>query len=161
MENNINRILSTITSEMLEGLAFIFALPAESIDDIDTESLLAAKVSFTGPFDGTLIVMVSQQMLPELAANMLGMDMDNDVSMDEQYDALRELLNVICGNLLPQLAGSQEIFSIEVPEIIDKEVITAFTQGRSLSGATKLELDDGYISLMLYTDGDISVPADN
>jgi hypothetical protein len=97
-------------------------------------------------------------MLPELAANMLGMDMDEDVSIEEQQDALRELLNVICGNLLPQLGGTQEIFSIEVPEIIDKEAIAKFTEGRRLSGATKLELDEGYISLMLYCEGEVPVP---
>lgn len=155
MGNNVSGVLTSVASDMLEGLAFIFAAQAEDADDSDGESMLTAKLSFSGIFSGTLVVGVSQRMLPELAANMLGMDMDEEVPVAEQYDAFKEMLNVICGNLLPRLAGSQEVFSIDVPEIMGRESLGTFAQGSSPIAATKLEMDNGYMSLELYCEGDV------
>ena len=157
MGNPTNKVLCTVASGVLEGLAFIFALPAERMEDIDVESLMAAKVSFHGRFSGILIVAVSREILPELAGNMVGMEMGGDVSEEQQQDALRELINVICGNLLPAIAGKQEMFDIEVPEVLESENIAGCTEGRTLTAAAKLELDEGYVNLRLYCEGELPV----
>ncbi|HNR12075.1 MAG TPA: chemotaxis protein CheX [Thermodesulfobacteriota bacterium] len=156
MGTDIGKILRTVAAEMLEGLAFIFAVPAEEdIGETDSESLLIANVSFSGPFSGGVVVLVSKNALPELAANMLGVDTGEDISVEQQQDALKELLNVICGNLLPAVAGNREIFHIGVPAIIQQEEIASCTSGLRLAGAAKLELDDGIFSMMLYTEKEL------
>lgn len=161
MGNQINKILRSVAAETLEGLAFVFALPAESIDEIDYDSLIVANVTFVGVFSGTLIAIVSREILPGLAGNMLGVESEDAVSLDQQQDALKELLNVICGNLLPALAGDREIFHISVPGIIDRDEIASNTQGLALSGAARLELDEGYVNLFLYSQDKIPVSNGN
>jgi CheY-specific phosphatase CheX len=74
-------------------------------------------VDFNGPFSGKLLVRVCGGLLPIIATNMLG---EEDVlSKSLQYDALGEIANVICGNMLPEIAGSDQIFHVSAPEIVD------------------------------------------
>jgi len=60
-------------------------------------------VDFTGRFTGGMELALSASVLAELAANMLGAEEGTTLSADEQRDALRELANVVCGNLLPAI----------------------------------------------------------
>ena len=36
-----------------------------------------------------------------------------------QYDALGEIANVICGNMLPCIAGSKEFFYVSAPKMVE------------------------------------------
>lgn len=54
-------------------------------------------------------------MCATLAANMLGLDSDDDLANERGEDSLKELLNVGCGNLLTELAGPDPVFDLEVP----------------------------------------------
>ncbi len=78
-----------------------------------------ARVEFTGPFNGELHVAISENMLPPLASNMLGIDECEDLPTGvKMEDALKELLNVTCGNLLPLIGGDQVVFHIGAPELL-------------------------------------------
>ena len=62
---------------------------------------------------------VTQQTAQELTENMLGLDEgEAEISSDDQADALKETINVICGNLLPAIAGKDAVFDIQPPEIL-------------------------------------------
>jgi chemotaxis protein CheY-P-specific phosphatase CheC len=98
----------------LEKLAFIFAFPSE--DPGRVEDPVKAEVSFKGTLRGTMTLEMPSEVLPELAANMLGMEGEAP-SVEKQYDALGETANVICGTLLPSLAGEEAVFDIGAPRV--------------------------------------------
>src|SRR5262249_21385176 len=77
---------------------------------------VSVQVSFDGPCAGTLYLSVDEQLLPNLAAKMLGEE--EAPSMDLQCDALGEFANVVCGNLLPRIAGKEAVFDMGVPLLI-------------------------------------------
>ena len=117
MSEQIKQSLSRIAEEVMEKLAFMMSFPeAEEAADSD-EPLAAASISFSGAFRGILIVAVSARMLPRLTGNMLGLDDEEETTEEQQQDALKELINVICGNFLPAI-GKQDAFHIEPPRII-------------------------------------------
>lgn len=96
-----------------------FLLPTPEIDEqqLNAQFEAAVSVNFEGPFSGKLLVRVCGGLLPIIATNMLG---EEDVpSKSLQYDALGEIANVICGNMLPKIAGSDHIFHVSAPEIVD------------------------------------------
>ena len=96
-----------------------FLLPSREIDEQQMKAQVVAAVSveFQGPFSGKLLMRVCGGLLPILAANMLG---DEDVPPKSlQYDALGEIANVICGNMLPGIAGSKEFFHVGAPKMGD------------------------------------------
>jgi len=63
-----------VLEEVLEYLAFVFSAPEDTGDAMQYEMAIAAKISFTGLFSGTLVLGFSEQILPEIARNMLGVD---------------------------------------------------------------------------------------
>jgi len=72
------------------------------------------EVRFTGPLAGRLVLNVSRGVLPGVAGNMLGIEPE-EVSESDSLDALGELANVICGNVLPEIAGDRAMFDLSRP----------------------------------------------
>ena len=115
MRAKLEEIMSQVTIDTLEKLAFMFAFSDEGEEDPTGDSTIAGSVSFTGPFSGTLVMTMSIEALKELAANMLGFDDGEETTQDHRFDALKETMNVICGNLLPAISGDEVVFDIGVP----------------------------------------------
>lgn len=117
MNDPIQRVLYRVTESVLERLAFIFSFPEEDREPLDGPDTLGARVAFTGPFSGALHLRVGRDIGPELAGNMLGVDPE-ETTPEQRDDAVRELINVICGNLLPAIAGKRAVFNVEPPVIL-------------------------------------------
>ncbi len=98
-----------------EKLAFL--LPDQDLNAQQKAAGNEARVTvpFKGPFQGSLVVRIYGGVLPLLTANMLGETTRPDERT--QQDALGELANVICGNALPSIAGSKEVFHLGAPQV--------------------------------------------
>lgn len=159
MKAKLEEIMSKVTIDTLEKLAFMFAFPYEGEEGEPRDSMVAGSVSFTGPFSGTLVMTISIEVLQELAANMLGLDDGEEPTEDHRSDALKETMNVICGNLLPAIAGDEVIFDIGVPEVLpaDQEMKkgAGIPDGLDPSAKVNLDLDEGQCCLFLFLDGEI------
>ncbi len=152
MKAQLSEIMYNITSETFEKMAFIFAEqnPEPGADETAFSGATVASVSFTGPTGGSLCMAISGEVLPELSANMLGMDEDETTS-EQHADALRETMNVICGNLLPAIAGDKAVFDIDAPEII----VTSYSEsygGKQHVARARLEMDEGFCEMFLFID---------
>lgn len=122
MRPPLEAALAAVMVETLEKLAFLFATPADEAGMEDRDGggpMQAVRVAFTGPFRGEVELGLSPPVLDELTANMLGSEEGDPPSTEERHDALKELANVVCGNLLPVIGGSEAEFSIAAPRIAD------------------------------------------
>jgi hypothetical protein len=61
-------------------------------------------------------VILNAEALSTLSCNMLGLDKLPDETIAQ--DALGEIANVICGNVLPAVFGLKEAFRLEPPQIL-------------------------------------------
>ena len=160
MRAKLEEAMSRVTIDTLEKLAFIFAFRDEGEEGQPGDAMVGGSVSFTGPFSGTLVLTMSIEVLQELAGNMLGLDDDEETTQDNQSDALKETMNVICGNLLPAIAGNEVIFDIGVPGVLPagQEIKkgAGIPDGLELSAKVNLDLDEGQCGLFLFLDGEIS-----
>ena len=59
---------------------------------------------------------ISQNTYENDREYVLGMDQDDEIVQQRSLDSLKEVLNVICGNLLTVIAGEEPIFNLSVPE---------------------------------------------
>jgi len=159
METNLSETLFQVAEKTLESLAFMFCFPGEP-EEMPAESLTTVDADFSGPFDGVLRMTVTEEVLPELAVNMLGMEESDAISLDEQQDALGEALNVICGNLLPAIAGKKAIFEIARPRVVPSDDCDARVKGKIRQADTCLELEEGACELQLFTDEPLTVEGD-
>jgi hypothetical protein len=147
----LSEVLLQVAIDTFEKLAFMFAFSSDEEEPEQTKDMVSAGVVFSGPFSGLVTIRISKAVLPELGANMLGMDDEADVTMDQQHDALKETLNVICGNLLPAIAGQEPIFNMEMPRILSEDEMN---ETSALSKA-RLEFDEGQCEVSIHVDGTI------
>ena len=104
--------LEEVTARVLEQWAMMMVDPAEDVTPIfdSTLDFYWSEATFTGVFDGTLIVVSQSPFLDMVLDNVLG---DDETGIDSQrMDALKELANVISGNFLTAAFGQETVFDL-------------------------------------------------
>ncbi|HOJ67681.1 MAG TPA: chemotaxis protein CheX [Candidatus Hydrogenedentes bacterium] len=111
-ENALTRVFSRIAEEM----TFMFVESMEGPPPPTEPPYLCVSMQFMGPFSGVLSLYAPGGLCRLVAMNVLGVD--NPEEMGEHFkpcDTMCELLNVTCGNLLPELAGREPVFNLTPP----------------------------------------------
>lgn len=157
--NPTEQAMSGVIEETLASLAFMFPVDSDAPGAPEAGAMRRATVEFSGAFGGRLLVAVSPEMLEPLAANMLGLEDGARPSPEQQQDALRELLNVICGNLLPKIASPREVFDVHEPRHLAERDDTPPAIGLRDAGTVAVDLDSGRIQLTLWAEDAVTAAA--
>jgi CheY-specific phosphatase CheX len=113
-----NDILIKVCCDVFESLSFMFG-EAIDLDEVDSESesFINVSISYKGDRAGAIILIVSAETAKILAYNILGIDEDEeDMPFESSMDALKELLNTICGQFITSRFGDVPVFDLSVPE---------------------------------------------
>jgi len=145
-----DELLSNVGADVIESLALMFLIPPEDAEDIPTEPKTTVSVSFSGPVEGVLLLHITEQALQELASNMLGMDSQQPPTPEHELDAIKELGNVVCGNILPEIAGKKAICHVDAPVLLECQANEQTAQELKPKGSAKLFFDNGQLELELY-----------
>ena len=137
--------LSRAATSTFEELALLFASDTLTEEQEAAVASTTVRVRFRGPLSGALELRVTDALLPQIAANMLGF-MDEPPAQLQQ-DAMGELANVICGNVLPDVAGPSAVFDLEAPA-----AVTAPLPGQPTAFARVGLEDSGCAEVSLYLD---------
>ena len=106
--------LRQVVSDVLERFAFSF-VEDEAPQFQDTGWLLS-DLAFRGPVTGKVSLALPHALAAELGVNILGVEPDA-VTPELVADTVKELSNIICGDLLFRLYGPQAIFDLCVPAL--------------------------------------------
>jgi CheY-specific phosphatase CheX len=106
----------------------------------------AASVRFFGPRSGRLELRTSAGVMQAISANMLGLDAAAAVPL--QRDALGELGNVLCGNLVAAMTNGIGVFHLHPPRAMDGHELTdALAPNES---CVDLGFDEGRAQVRLF-----------
>ncbi len=151
MSKMLEKELRKAAALTFEELGFI--CPTLKLDEQQSAAPLEGVVSvkFEGSFDGRLELKLYGNLLPTVVANMLGEDETQPEG--RLHDALKEIANVVCGNLLPAVAGSGAVFELGVPQLLD----TTGCSGRNESpeAEVRLGLEHGRADLLFFADDNL------
>ena len=142
MQEQQTATLTTIFSEVLADLAFMFT------DDNQTEpssddSWLDTTIAYEGSTCGTLRFRCTTEFSVLLAANLLGTQ-PGDADADAQAkDAVKEFMNILCGQFITAMHGTEDVFNLSIPTI------------RELEEAPDLSICDGDQSSTLSVEGHV------
>ena len=156
MNNHLESILYETASNTLEQLAFLFSFPEEVICCPNYDTVLVSSVSFSGCFSGTVRMMIANEVLDELAENMLGVVGADELTLDQKHAALKETINIICGKLLFDMGGKRSLFSIGSPRLIldndAKKKAVKHCNAHPFSAVARLLVDDKLCAFFLLLD---------
>ncbi len=156
MCNELDNTLYRVAEDVLASLAFMLPMLPEEVSDRADESnspTWAASVAFTGHADGNVMLVICDEMLRHLAANMLGLPEEApEASETQQHDALRELVNVICGNLLTEIWSPEETFTMSPPRLLGQDVCLESACEHPPAGRARLEVIEGRADVALFVD---------
>ncbi|MBW2123555.1 MAG: chemotaxis protein CheX, partial [Deltaproteobacteria bacterium] len=111
MINDRKELLATVFCEVLERFSFLFGelISKEEIPETGSR-YLQATMAFRGVISGKLVLAVPEAMCPVIAGNVLGMEPVEALKIIQSDDALKELLNITCGQVLTALVGDEPVF---------------------------------------------------
>jgi CheY-specific phosphatase CheX len=148
MSESLETVLILATQSALETTAFLFAEPwaPPASDAIAVPTPFVATVEFSGSHHGAISIEFPARLLPVLATNVLG---DEETPGEEmQRDALGELANIICGNVLPALDPDGK-YSLGAPDVSAAPARVASDAARVATGELQLEGERVGLSLWI------------
>lgn len=132
--------LRGIFSEVLADLAFMFSDEAQA-EPGPGAVWLETTISYCGRLGGTLRLWCTRDFSSLLAANLLGIDPEEQDAQADAEDAVKEFMNIVCGQLVTAVHGSEEVFHLTIPQI------------RELPGCPDLSGDDRAEASTLVVEG--------
>lgn len=154
MPSTMDQSLSQTTAATFEELALLFPEHELSPEQEAAPLDVTVSVDFRGPFTGRLVLSASACILPAIASNMLGDAGSRQPPL--QRDALGELANVICGNVLPAIAGAEAVFHLSAPRVHDADESPS-READAPSAQVQFGVEDGRVASTLFVFG--SIPA--
>lgn len=144
--------LQTAATSVLEAAAYALIEPPDGKGAVEAPGQweTGAVIRFTGSFSGALVAKTSEKLAGILATDMVGLEEEYSESVDRN-DAMKEILNIICGELLPGLFDNEDDYSVGPPMHIagpDLEAQVASGRGEVIA-KTDLIIEGEALSLLL------------
>lgn len=106
--------LTAIFSDVLANLAFMFT-EDDLAESAPGEIWIETEIRYEGPECGTLLFRCARDFCVLLAANLLGVDAENDAAATQSEDAVKEFMNIICGQFVTATFGSDDVYNLSIP----------------------------------------------
>ncbi len=130
-----------------EEVCFVLTLREPGVESpAASEREVGVRIGFDGVFHGALEITCPAAIAQQLANAMLG---GAEPTPQQRQDAFGELSNVITGNLLPALAGTELVFDVTAPSPLAGQPPLSWKP----SARVRLRSDEGPVDLVLYIEG--------
>lgn len=118
MQNQATETLTTIFSEVLADLAFMFTDEEPGELTLGGE-WLETTIGYTGCHTGVLRLRCTRVFSIQLAANLLGLDPEDIDTKRSAHDAVKEFMNIVCGQFITAAYGTEEVFDLTIPQVVE------------------------------------------
>lgn len=151
MNTQIEKFLIESTVKTLEDLCFMYQEPElkDAQENLPLEA--AAEVKFrSDDFTGKLLIETRGGLFSAIATNILSID---DPNTKQKKDALGEIANIICGNVVPSLGEGGREYKIEPPISLNKNDLLKEERRKEPVAEITLNFNDGRADIKLFVDG--------
>lgn len=150
MKKQIENILKESTIITFEDICFIYQVPELKDAQKDMELEAAAEVKYRGDLTGKLLIETRGGLSKAIAANMLSNDLP---SAQQKKDALGEIANIICGNVVPSLGRGKLEYKIESPWPLNKDELLKEEKQENPLAEITLNFNEGRADIKFFVDG--------
>jgi len=114
------------------------------------QSLLGATLNFTGPFAGSVYVLIPAKVVSEITANFLGLD-EAETNEEQRMDTLKEALNMMGGHMF-SLFDKEGDISLGIPEVIEESNLKHDKLGEIKGDTLFIETEDSRLAVGIMTE---------
>jgi chemotaxis protein CheY-P-specific phosphatase CheC len=140
--------------EVLANYAFLFG------DRVDTASLVAdedtdfihAWIDILSNDKSHLGVVVPMELARAISANVLGVDNEDPLAHDRAEDAVKEMINVLCGHLRTLLTHEGGLFEAAIP-CIQRISVLEWIKIRNSKDSLAFMIEENPLLLILSMEG--------
>ncbi|MCH7690135.1 MAG: chemotaxis protein CheX [candidate division Zixibacteria bacterium] len=149
MMEKCQKSLMEAAVQTFEDLGMMLLNEELTDDQKEAKKEASVMVTFSGPFSGRLEITVFGEITEKLARNISGSEeLSSDIL---PLDALGEIANVICGNVLPKIANVRDIFHLTSPAPLNSEQTDQDAEMVMIADS-HLGLEDGRAEIKLLID---------
>jgi len=105
-----------VVTEVLGELAFMLT-DEQPPEQWPGTTWLQGEIAYRGPVSGRLRCWCTRELAARLAANLLGIEAQQDEAQIRAPDAVREFMNVLCGQLITRWYGRQMVLNLAIPTV--------------------------------------------
>ncbi len=116
----------------------------------DKESLLGAKLNFTGSSSGLCYFLIPANLVNEITANFLGLE-KKEINEAQRKDTIKEALNMIGGHML-SLYDNEGSISLGIPELIEEENIKSYRLEEIKGEIVFIEIEGSHLAAGVITE---------
>ena len=111
--------LRTVLSDVLGDLAFMVTESSPTGPSSPGTVWMRGEIAYYGPRRGTLRCWCTRRFATRLGANLLGIEPEEGEAQLASEDAVREFLNVLCGQLVTAWHGTESVFDLTIPTVCE------------------------------------------
>ncbi|MCX6899575.1 MAG: chemotaxis protein CheX [Verrucomicrobia bacterium] len=130
--DNINTLVE-VTIEVLEGYAFMLGDPPKTGGKpvVLADPSWIVTISFAGSRVGGIGMVVSPPIARQAAANLYARE-PAEISNDQAQDAVKELLNIVCGHYIHKDGANEAVIDFGVPALqsVAREDAARYVNGK-------------------------------
>lgn len=135
MLDQSTKMVKKIFSDVLSSLAFMFTEEEDGGAAWPGPSWMECSIGYRGTVSGTLRMRCTRRFATQLAANLLGID-DSDENADSSAeDAVKEFMNIVCGQFVTAMFGTEEVFDLTIPEVEERAAMPDTAKGSDVEYA--------------------------
>lgn len=149
MKKKIDDVLKESAIKTFEDICYMYLEPELKDSQKNMPRDAVSEVTFTGIFNGKLVIESRGDLYTAVAANMLSND---HPSAQQKKDALGEIANIICGNIVPSIGRQKGSgYKIQSPRTFDKDSLPREEKSAPLADVT-LNFNRGRVDVKLFVD---------
>jgi two-component system chemotaxis response regulator CheY len=106
LDGGYEDIIDKVFLDVLERFALMYGELAEPSSASDPgPDVMLSRMTFSGAVAGALTIAAPQDLCLEMAANILGVETDDENAVEREADALGEVLNMTAGHIVTGIEG--------------------------------------------------------
>ncbi len=142
-------VLLESAKEVFETMIFMTVEQCPDCITVEGETLLGS-ITFTGSIEGCMAISCDLACAKTIAANMLAMEDEDDISEDEIRDAIGEIANMVMGSikasLLKQKVGN---LNVSIPCVVSGRELSSSLGDQAQEVTIPVYIDDSVAEITL------------
>ncbi len=151
----LNEALLEGAKEVFETMIFMDIEESSEPDQHIQGDNILGSITFKGDIEGCLTICCGEICAKTIAANMLGMELDEQISPHDIDDAIGEVSNMVMGSVKARLQDKFSNLNVSIPTVVRGQEIENSLGDSANKVSVKVNIEDEYAAEMalLYREG--------